>query len=246
MIDRERHASERSDGLYGGTKREEAPALIRLFPLPDHVFLPGFPSPYRVFEQRYRALVEDLMKLPEHDQWMAIPRLYGARSGGAAEPPPFAGLAAVGRVLHVHPLPNLQYLIVVGDAHRARLEEVSSEAPYRQARVVDRPRAVESDLDDQREIRASFERVLQTVTRMSPSWGEARDTVIKALKAAPSLEDRIDLLGSLFIHSVDERQAFLEAARLCDRLGLIEDVLLRGEESPLISGFSEGNPGAQA
>jgi len=112
--------------------------------------------------------------------------------------------------------------------------------------VIDRPRAVESDLEDQREIRASFDRVLQTVTRMSPSWGEARDTVIKALKAAPTLEDRIDLLGSLFVQAVEERQAFLEASWLIDRLSLIEDALLRGEDSPLLSGLSDDGTGAQA
>jgi Lon protease-like protein len=245
MMDRERQSAETPDGLYGGTRRDQAPDVVRLFPLPDHVFLPGFPSPYRVFEQRYRALVEDLMKLPEHEQWIAIPRLYRSRADAAA-PPPFARLAAVGRVLHIHPLPNLQYLLVVGEAHRVRLEEVASDAPYRQARVIDRPRAVESGLEEEQQIQVSFDRVLQTVTRMAPSWGEARDTVIKALKAAPTLEDRVDLLGSLFVHSVEERQSLLEATRLSDRLDLIEDVLLRGEDSPLLSGFADDGSGAQA
>ena len=43
-------------------RRAAAPEVVGLFPLADHVFLPGFPSPYRVFERRYRELVEDLLK----------------------------------------------------------------------------------------------------------------------------------------------------------------------------------------
>ncbi len=39
------------------------PRSVPVFPLPDHVFLPGVPVPYRIFEPRYRALVRDLLKL---------------------------------------------------------------------------------------------------------------------------------------------------------------------------------------
>lgn len=245
MIDREQHPSHEQDAPGQDASREQCPDVVRLFPLPNHAFLPGFPSPYRMFEPRYRALVEDLLKLPEHEQWVAIPRLYRGGAGGE-DPPPFAHLCAVGRVLHVHPLPNLQYMVVVGQAHRVVLDEISSEAAYRQARVVDRPRALETAIGDEGRVRPDLDRVLQTVTRLSPSWGEARDTVVKALRAAPTVEDQIDLLGSLFLQKVDERQAFLEAPRLAQRIELVENAVLRGEDSPLLGGWSDENPDAQA
>ena len=38
------------------------PNEVPLFPLPDHVFLPSIQAPYRVFEPRYRALVDALLE----------------------------------------------------------------------------------------------------------------------------------------------------------------------------------------
>jgi hypothetical protein len=227
--------------------RRTAPDVVRLFPLPDHVFLPGFPSPYRIFEPRYRALVEDLMKLPDHEQWVGMPRLLRGRAATTAPPaPPFARLAAVGRVIHVHPLPNLQYLIVVGEAHRARLNEISSDAPYRQARIVERPRPVDADrAEPGGTLQRTYERILLMLSRLGASWGDARDTVLGALQAAPSLEDRVDLLGSLVLEAVDDRQAFLEAASLEQRLDRIETVLLSGRASALF-GEPGGGPEASA
>ena len=52
------------------------PALVPLFPLPDHALLIGVPASYRVFEPRYRALVDDLLGIDDHEQrWLAIPQL---------------------------------------------------------------------------------------------------------------------------------------------------------------------------
>jgi hypothetical protein len=243
--DADRNCSVGRENATWATGRS-SPEVVRLFPLPDHVFLPGFPSPYRIFEPRYRALVEDLLKLPDHEQWLAVPRLCRAKAASAdPSAPPFASLAAVGRVLHVHPLPNLQYLIVVGEAHRARLEEITSAAPYRQARIVDEPRAHDAHTPEGGVLEQTFERILQTMARLSPSWGDARETILKALYAAPSLEERADLIGSLVLESVEDRQAFLEAETLAERFDRIETVLLSGRASSLF-GELGGDPEASA
>lgn len=210
------------------------PSIIRLFPLPGHCFLPGFPSPYRVFEPRYRALVEDLLKLPEHEQWLGIPMASLERNPGRTTLFPEGRVTAVGKLLHVHPLPHLQYMIVVGEGRRAVLEEISSAAPYRQARVLTAP-SPKWPAAGEDQVRAALDRLLQLVAQLSPAWGEARDTVVRAMRAAPSLEDAIDLVGSLVLDAPIDRQAFLDRPSLLDRIDLLEDALLAGQTTGLFS-----------
>jgi len=219
------------------------PAVIRLFPLPGHCFLPGFPSPYRIFEPRYRVLVEDLLELPEDEQWLGLPMAPLERSGGSGLLFPAGRVTAVGRLLHVHPLPHLQYMIVVGEGRRAILEEISSVTPYQQARVVTVP-APQWPPQGLEQVRAALNRLLQLVAQLSPGWGEARDTVVRAMRAAPSLEDAIDLLGSLILDTPADRQAFLDRPSLLERIDLLEDALLAGQTTGLFSDLTSDRHGS--
>lgn len=235
MVIRQRGEQEgTSDGNAPVDRAAGLPGVVRLFPLPGHCFLPGFPSPYRVFEPRYRALVEDLLELPEEEQWLGIPMLAPARSGGDSRLFELGRVTAVGRLLHVHPLPHLQYMVVVGEARRAILEEIPSTAPYRKAQVLDVPRG-QLPLGGEPEVHAALDRLLQLVARLSPAWGDARDTVVRAMRAAPTVEDAIDLLGSLILDAPSDRQAFLDRSRLLDRLELLEDALLSGQTTALFT-----------
>src|SRR5512139_2245554 len=105
----------------------ELPRSVPLFPLPDHVFLPGVPAPYRIFEPRYRALVRDLLKLPPAERLLAIPRLSpGWRPEEYDGAPAFDPVATIGQVIHCAPLPDGEFHIVVQGISRVLLKEVPS------------------------------------------------------------------------------------------------------------------------
>ena len=53
------------------------PSTVPIFPLGNHVLLPGLPMPYRLFEPRYLALGQMLLGLPTQARWLCIPCLTG-------------------------------------------------------------------------------------------------------------------------------------------------------------------------
>lgn len=109
------------------------PAMVPLFPLPEHVLLPAAPTPYRIFEARYRQLVEDLLDKPSSERLLVVPRATGA---GPAGDGPFHPVAALARVVATTPLADGEFLIVVEGVLPCEVEEVDAPfTPYRLARV---------------------------------------------------------------------------------------------------------------
>ena len=111
------------------------PNEVPIFPLPDHVFLPSIQAPYRVFEPRYRALVDWLLDQPEDERWLAIPRLATGWQTDYHGAPPFNPVATVGRMLSCETLRGGHFYIVVEGVARCRLSERVASEPYRIANV---------------------------------------------------------------------------------------------------------------
>ncbi len=112
------------------------PDTLPLFPL-GTVLLPGLVLPLHVFEERYRALVRDLLDGPE-----GAPRRFGVvaiRSGtevgaGAARTLHDVGCAA--EVRRVEELPDGRFLLVTVGGRRFALRDVDDAArPYAVGRV---------------------------------------------------------------------------------------------------------------
>ncbi|HKA36032.1 MAG TPA: LON peptidase substrate-binding domain-containing protein [Thermoanaerobaculia bacterium] len=106
--------------------------VIRLFPLPEVVLLPGTLLPLHIFEPRYRAMVADSL---EGDRLIGMAMLKpGWEEGGDA--PGIHEIGGAGEIVESEKLPDGRYNILLEGRFRYRvLHEQDGSAPYRIADV---------------------------------------------------------------------------------------------------------------
>lgn len=214
------------------------PERVPLFPLPDHVFLPGMPAPYRIFEPRYRALVRDLLKRPPGERLLAIPRLTpGWRPEEYEGVPAFDPVATIGQVIHCAPLPDGEFHIVVQGTVRVRLEELPSQAPYRCAR----PEPYEDDPQgpgDRAARAVGVDALAQSTLTLAKMIGPPAHELARLVADRADEETWLFSLGSVLLSEPDERTRFLVSRRSAERI----DILL-GQLAALIHLVGTKGPG---
>jgi len=106
--------------------------VIRLFPLPEVVLLPGTLLPLHIFEPRYRAMVEDSL---EGDHLIGMAMLEpGWEEGG--DSPRIHSVGGAGEIVESEKLPDGRYNILLEGRFRYRvLNEQDASTPYRIASV---------------------------------------------------------------------------------------------------------------
>jgi Lon protease-like protein len=201
--------------------REET---IPLFPL-STVLFPGAPLPMQIFEERYRALVRDLLELPADQRRFGVVAIQAGSEAGMKLPQMFpVGCAAqVGRI---DPQPDGRSTLVAFGGARFRLLDVDSETkPYLTGRVrwMDEPEGEPGVADALvpavRVALAAYFETLTTLTGGRVEDGELPDeaTELSYLTA-----------GALIL-PLRERQALLELADTATRMRT-EVGLLRREK----------------
>jgi hypothetical protein len=197
------------------------PPSVPVFPLPDHVLLPGVPVPYRIFEPRYRALVRDLLKLPPPERLLAIPRLTpGWRPEEYGLAPPFDPVATLGQVIHCAPLPEGQFHVVVQGAWRVVLEELPSPHPYRLAR----PRPYGDDparAADRAAQAAGVDALVQSTLTLAKMLGPPAQELARLAADHADEERWLFCLGSVLLSDADERARFLASRSPAERIDLL-------------------------
>jgi uncharacterized protein len=102
---------------------------LPLFPL-STVLFPGAPLPLQIFEERYRALVRDLLELEPEQRRFGVVAIQAGSEAGMALPQMFpVGCAA--QVRRIDPLPDGRSTLVAFGGARFRLLEVDTASrPY--------------------------------------------------------------------------------------------------------------------
>ena len=197
-------------------KAEDLPQVIPLFPLDGALLLPHASRPFNIFEPRYLNMLDDVM---------AAERIIGmvqTAPGGTPERPFLAHAGCAGRVSSFGETADGRYLITLTGLCRFRLKgELSSPAPYRQARVDFRPYA--QDLQPRpTELGADRKRLMDALTpylehrSLRIDWG--------ALHTAP-IAHLVDSLAMALPFDHAEQQALLEAADLDARRQILITLL---------------------
>lgn len=190
------------------------PDVLPLFPLPDHVLLPGVPVPFRIFEPRYRQLIADLEALPEDERWLVVPRLADGWKTDYHGRPRFLPVAAAARLVRVEPLDAAESLIVVEGVLRLRLEEIPSTKPYRLAHWTSMP---DEGVPGEAALIAA-EQVLAKVRVLARRVGDGAEQLTELAAG----DDRVlaaDRLAALLLSDPDVRQRHLENRNVTERLG---------------------------
>ena len=183
-----------------------ATLTVPLFPLPRTVLFPAVRLPFYVFEERYRAMLRDVLDGPG---LLGIPQVLPGFEASLDGSPPYARVFGVGQVAdYVTHSDGTSHIEVVG-VHRVRLLDEITEDVYRRARVQvlrepDAPDDVADDIQD---------RLGSAVRSLLPLAvpAAARDPLERLLaNAALSLAALVNTLATVLVADVRMRQRLLE------------------------------------
>jgi uncharacterized protein len=205
----------------------EIPAQVALFPLPDHVLLPGLPVPFRIFEPRYRALVADLGALDQGRRWLAMPRLAPGWQADYGGSPAYLEVAALALVRDIRPLAGGEALIIVEGLVRCRLSAAPSPHPYRLAQAAALPDAPPAP--DLARLGAEVADLADKARALLPPGAAAGWLDRQAFGQDPVAG--LALLGAALVDGADHRQAFLECLQPAGRLGMLRTLLARARQA---------------
>lgn len=199
---------------------EGAAQALPLFPL-SAVLFPGAPLPLQVFEERYRALVRDLLELEPDQRRFGVVAIEAGSEAGMALPQMFP-VGCEARVQRIEPLPDgRSKLLAVGRARFRLLEVDTVTKPYLigQVRWLDEPAGepglAEAIVPSVRDALLTYVDTLADLTGGSVDDGSLPDdpTELSYLTA-----------GAILL-ALRERQALLElgdtATRLRTEVGLL-------------------------
>ena len=207
----------------------ELPDTIPIFPLPGALLLPRARLPLHIFEPRYLAMIDDVLKTPARLIGMIQP-FEGA--GGTDR---LHSIGCAGRLTAFSETEDGRYMVTLSGVSRFRIHhEVEGFTPYRRCEVswagFERDRGpVEKDpgLD-----RAPFMELLNRFFQsqgLSTDWDAVRDAEDELL---------INSISMLCPFPPEDRQALLEAPTLVTRretlVTLIEFALHGGEAGEMM------------
>jgi Lon protease-like protein len=204
---------------------EQMPNVIPVFPLAGALLLPRGQIPLNIFEPRYLAMIDDVLKSDR-----VIGLIQPADEASESVAPALLPVGCAGRLTQFAETGDGRYLITLTGIARFRVvEETAAPTPYRQCRVAFAdfhsdftPRAGEEAVD-----RNS---VLETLRQ----FADANDLQIdwQSIREAPN-EALVNALSMLSPYGPREKQALLEAPNLKRRaevlVAITEVELARGK-----------------
>lgn len=191
---------------------------LPMFPL-NAVLFPGVSVPLEVFEDRYRALVHHLLRVPDPAE-----RLFGSvaiREGYEVGDHGAQSLFKVGcrvQLTEVEPHPDGTFSIVAVGLERIEIERLDVTGPFPVGHVVERPEAAAVVPEE------VLERARATFTAYRAALAGLRsDPYTGTLPKDPSYLSWT--LAACAPLPMQERQSLLEAEDAAERLILVTDLL---------------------
>jgi Lon protease-like protein len=200
----------------------DLPDTIPVFPLPGALLLPRARLPLHIFEPRYLAMLDDVLKTRTRLIGMVQP--YEGREGG------LHSIGCAGRLTAFSETEDGRYMVTLSGASRFRItEELQGFTPYRRCSV--NWQGFERDLGPaEKDVGLDREKLLKVLNRffedkgLSTDWDSLREAEDELL---------INSLSMLCPFEPEDKQALLEAPSLATRremlFTLIEFALLGGD-----------------
>jgi len=188
------------------------PTRVPLFPLAGAILFPRAHLPLHIFEERYRAMVEDALAGPG--------RIAMIQPADESDAPTLYQVGCLGELVGVEELDDGRYNIMLLGSHRFRLvAEADAGTPYRQGDI---------DLtafdDDDPEPLSSIQRaeVEREARRFGDSLGLAVDW-----DAVGRLDDEmlVNAIAQVAPFDAGAKQALLEEATLTGRADLVVQLM---------------------
>jgi len=185
---------------------------IPLFPLQNVVLFPGVFLPLHLFEDRYRAMVRDVLA---GNRMIGIALLKPGWHEDATGRPATYNVGCVGLVTHVDQLDDGRYNIVLRGVEKFRITGERDGKPYRMAHVEPLAEYMsESDHEAVRQQRMRLERLLTSA-----------QTPDLPFPLTLSDEEVVNALAQYLEFEAIERQALLEKPGVAERCSALIDLL---------------------
>lgn len=209
--------------------KADLPETIAIFPLPGALLLPRARLPLHLFEPRYLAMFDDVLKTPQRLIGMVQPYDNGS------SPPDLHAIGCAGRVTAFSETEDGRYMITLSGISRFRVgSEVEGFTPYRRCAVS--WAGFERDLGPaERDDGFAREGFMELLARffdergLKTDWESLRDAEDELL---------INSLSMLCPFAPEDKQALLEAPSLVTRretlVTLIEFELRGGSDEEIL------------
>ncbi|MGA2891883.1 MAG: LON peptidase substrate-binding domain-containing protein [Xanthobacteraceae bacterium] len=195
---------------------DDLPGVLPVFPLPGALLLPRGQMPLNIFEPRYLAMTDDVLRSPARLIGMIQPD--PTHPGPDENKPQLFRVGCVGRMTQFAESGDGRYLIQLTGIARYRIEEELAVAtPYRQCRVTYRPfvddftaRKGEAEVDRKALLRALT--AFLKANNLKADW--------EGIESAPN-EALVNALAMMSPYDPAEKQAMLEAPDLKTRAEIL-------------------------
>jgi Lon protease-like protein len=196
-----------SDGALATALRR-----LPLFPLPNAVLFPHALLPLHVFEERYRAMVRDVLT---GARCLAVGLLV-PDANPEEELPAVQPIAGVGEVVMAHELPDGRFNLVVRGRARVRIDrELPSGRPYRLVTATELP---DLPITNEGEIADADQTLRALIGRLADAIPEGGELLRQVIAAQESPAELVDGVASALIVDPALRQRLLETRDVGQRL----------------------------
>ena len=219
--------------MSGMIKHADLPDVIPVFPLPGALLLPRARLPLHIFEPRYLAMLDDVLKTPERVIGMIQPDQHPKAANDG--PPALQKIGCAGRVTQFSETEDGRLFITLSGLPRFRItEEVEGFTPYRRAKVSwsgfeKDLGAADTDPDFDRDAFFDLLDRFFEAKSLDTDWDTLKDAEDEML---------INSLSMLLSFDAEDKQALLEAPSLMTRretlVTLIEYALRGGDETGMM------------
>jgi len=196
---------------------EEFCGVARLFPLPNLVLFPHVMQPLRIFEPRYRELLEDTLA---DDGLIAMALLRPGWESNYDGRPEVEPVVCLGRVLTHRRLPEGDYNVLLLGLQRALIcRELPATRSFRRAKL--RLLQDRSSMAEPHRLLALRRQLLTLFQRLLPADEESRDDLGALLGKQLSLSDLTDIIAFTAALDIRIKQGLLsecDSVRRAQRL----------------------------
>ena len=188
-------------------KKFELPDIIPVFPLPGALLLPRARLPLHIFEPRYLAMIDDVLKTSDRLLGMIQPSEYDGKERLSA-------IGCAGKLTQFSETEDGRYMITITGVSRYRIgDEIEGFHPYRKFKAdwngFDQDHGA-TEKDPKLDRNGFFDLLSKYLKRrgLSTDWESLRDADDELL---------INALSMMLDFEIEEKQALLEAPSLITR-----------------------------
>src|SRR3954453_14793616 len=191
---------------------QSAVQRLPLFPLPNVVLFPHALLPLHIFEERYRAMVRDILS---GARFIAV-SLIAADAVEGEDKPSVQPIAGVGEVVMAHELPDGRFNLVVRGRARIHIDrELPSGRPYR---LVAPPELPDFPITDETELVDADQTLRALIGQLADAIPEGGELLRQVVAAQDTPAELVDGVASALIVDPALRQQLLETRAVGERL----------------------------